>query len=63
MDKIMVVRSEVVEPSSNIKSLDAPTGGNSSLKPKENFYQRPHHSDPPPSAACRRCVVHPAPLP
>ena len=41
MDKIEVVRSEVVEPSSDIKRLVAPTRGNDPLKPKQNFYQ-PH---------------------
>ena len=58
MDKIEVVRSEVVEPSSDIKRLVAPTGGNDPLKPKQNFYQRPHQQihRPAPHADAARCI-------
>lgn len=45
MDKIEVVRSEVVEPSNEINGLTSPTGGVASLKRKGNFEHVPHLKD------------------
>lgn len=51
MDKIEVVRSEVVEPSNEINGLTSPTGEIASLKRKGNFERVPHLKD------TRRCLI------